>query len=95
MAYTLQGTQQSIRINWANWVGLVDAARRYGWNPYLLPEPAQKIRDEHGRLVSAQDAAELAAALERFMEAEPDQGGELDWLRTVIEIGRSGGFLII
>ena len=114
MCLELRGEGGCFRFEWMGWEEILQFARQYGWKPagtkrYTYPdEEPHEISDWSGtylssnaQFASAEDAANLAEALERVLVDIPNHA-VIDWrnrnwrkhVRGFLRSCRAGGFCI-
>ena len=105
MSYVLtRDDGERFRFGHCSWAPLLQVARLHGWQPQGGESELRLSPDEHyivniGQHVTAVDATELAAALERALDDIPEPKaveppGLMLELQAFIEFCRGGGFTI-
>ena len=98
MGMTLSGTKRTLCLSHSSWCSLLSCAECYGWKPMgtgppIIDWPEGEVWDSfdytsnESQLVTQEDAANLADALERIFCDHPD------WkeLEEIILLFRDGG----
>jgi len=95
---------ERFRLEHFAWAPLLQVARLHGWQPQGVEAESRLSLDEQsivnmGQHVTAVDAGELAAALERALDDIPEHEtieppGLMLKLQALIEFCRGGGFTI-
>jgi len=98
MSYVLtRADGEHFRFEHSAWAPLLHVARLHGWQPQGVESDEQQYIVNVGQYVTAVDAGELAAALERALNDIPEtvEPPELALLlQAFIEFCRGGGFTI-